>query len=185
MKGNWESLRQKLKEKIQKRLDLSRELTDEEVLELIDEEILAQSRQEYLLLEEKLCMRKEIFYAMRRLDLLQELMEDPEITEIMVNGPEAVFVERRGRLSRWDKSFSSRQKLEDVVVTGYFQRKKVSQTGSEVLVDGEELRKVGLTVPQTTALLWELRNAGCDVPLDALSDEECAQALYALLQKQK
>ena len=50
MKGNWESLRQKLKEKIQKRLDLSRELTDEEVLELIDEEILAQSRQEYLLL---------------------------------------------------------------------------------------------------------------------------------------
>ena len=46
MKGNWESLRQKLKEKIQKRLDLSRELTDEEVLELIDEEIMAESRQE-------------------------------------------------------------------------------------------------------------------------------------------
>ena len=45
----------------------------------------------------------------------------------------------------------------------------------------EELREVGLTVPQTTALLWELRNAGCDVPLDALSDEECAQALYTLL----
>ena len=46
----------------------------------------------------------------------------------------------------------------------------------------EELRKVGLTVPQTTQLLWELRQAGCDVPLDALSDEECAQALYRLLQ---
>ncbi len=45
----------------------------------------------------------------------------------------------------------------------------------------EELREVGLTVPQTTALLWELRNAGCDVPLDALSDEECAQALYTFL----
>ena len=45
----------------------------------------------------------------------------------------------------------------------------------------EELRKVGLTVPQTTQLLWELRQAGCDVPLDALSDEECAQALYQLL----
>ena len=46
----------------------------------------------------------------------------------------------------------------------------------------EELRKVGLTVPQTTQLLWELRQAGYDVPLDALSDEECAQALYRLLQ---
>ena len=45
----------------------------------------------------------------------------------------------------------------------------------------EELRRVGLTVPQTTQLLWELRQAGCDVPLDALSDEECAQALYTLL----
>ena len=47
----------------------------------------------------------------------------------------------------------------------------------------EELRKVGLTVPQTTQLLWELRQAGYDVPLDALSDEECAQALYRLLMK--
>ncbi|MEY8402659.1 energy-coupling factor transporter ATPase [Oscillospiraceae bacterium 44-34] len=46
----------------------------------------------------------------------------------------------------------------------------------------EELLQVGLTVPQTTALLWELRQAGYDVPLDALSDEECAQALYQLLQ---
>ncbi len=46
----------------------------------------------------------------------------------------------------------------------------------------EELRKVGLTVPQTTALLWELRQEGLDVPLDALSDEECAQALFKLLQ---
>ncbi len=60
----------------------------------------------------------------------------------------------------------------------------------KVLADGapkavfsqvEELRKVGLTVPQTTQLLWELRQEGYDVPLDALSDEECAQALYELL----
>ena len=146
MKGNWESLRQKLKEKIQKRLDLSRELTDEEVLELIDEEILAQSRQEYLLLEEKLCMRKEIFYAMRRLDLLQELMEDPEITEIMVNGPEAVFVERRGRLSRWDKSFSSRQKLEDVVqqIVSFSNRRvsKASPIADARLEDGSRVNVV-------------------------------------------
>ena len=51
----------------------------------------------------------------------------------------------------------------------------------EVFSRVEELRKVGLTVPQTVALLWELRQEGCDVPLDALSDEECAQALYELL----
>ncbi len=54
-------------------------------------------------------------------------------------------------------------------------------TPKAVFSQVEELRKVGLTVPQTTALLWELRQEGYDVPLDALSDEECAQALYALL----
>ena len=46
----------------------------------------------------------------------------------------------------------------------------------------EALKSVGLTVPETTELLWQLRHAGVDVPLDALSDEECAQALYRLLQ---
>lgn len=51
----------------------------------------------------------------------------------------------------------------------------------EVFSRVEELRAVGLTVPQTTQLLWELRREGLDTPLDALSDEECAQALYNLL----
>ena len=54
-------------------------------------------------------------------------------------------------------------------------------TPKEVFCHVEELRSVALTVPETTALLWELRQAGLDVPLDALSDEECAQALYQLL----
>ena len=51
----------------------------------------------------------------------------------------------------------------------------------EVFQRVEELKAVGLTVPETTHLLWELRRAGADVPLDALSDDECAQALYRLL----
>ena len=54
-------------------------------------------------------------------------------------------------------------------------------TPKEVFSNVEGLKAVGLTVPQTTQLLWELRQAGWDVPLDALSDEECAQTLYHLL----
>ena len=111
----WEELLEEVERCVQRKLDLSRELTDEEVLLLIDEEILAQNARRYLLLEEKLKMRKELFHAMRKLDLLQELVEDPEVTEIMVNGPDAIFVEKRGQLFRWDKHFSSRQKLEDLV----------------------------------------------------------------------
>ncbi len=96
-------------------MDLSRELTDEEVRELIMQEVLRFSSRNYLLLEEKLRIQKELFNGIRRLDLLQELIEDPLVTEIMVNGPEDIFVEKGGRLFRWDKQFTSAQKLEDVV----------------------------------------------------------------------
>ena len=54
-------------------------------------------------------------------------------------------------------------------------------TPKEIFQDVEGLKAVGLTVPETTQLLWELRQEGLDVPLDALSDEECAQALKELL----
>lgn len=100
MKEDWEKLRARLRSRVQDRLDLSRELTDEEVQALIDEEIMACSRSSYLLLEEKLRMQKELFHAMRRLDILQELIEDPEVTEIMVNGPDHIFIEKKGRIFR-------------------------------------------------------------------------------------
>lgn len=96
-------------------MDLSRELTDEEVEELIMQEILRFSSRKYLLLEEKLRIQKELFNGIRRLDLLQELIEDPLVTEIMVNGPRDIFVEKGGHLFRWDKQFASKEKLEDVV----------------------------------------------------------------------
>jgi pilus assembly protein CpaF len=115
VRAGWEELRGKLRDRVQDRLDLSRELQDEEVRALIDEEILRRSRESYLLLEEKLQMQRELFNAMRRLDILQELIEDPEVTEIMVNGPEDIFIEKKGRLFRWNRKFSSRIQLEDVV----------------------------------------------------------------------
>ena len=95
--GRLEKLRARLRSRVQDRLDLSRELTDEEVQALIDEEIMACSRSSYLLLEEKLRMQKELFHAMRRLDILQELIEDPEVTEIMVNGTGSHFYREEGQ----------------------------------------------------------------------------------------
>lgn len=115
MKRNWEKMRTELQEQIQRQMDLSRELTDEEVWEVIMQEILNFSSKNYLLLEEKLRIQKELFNGIRRLDLLQELIEDPCVTEVMVNGPKDIFVEKDGRLFRWDKQFPSKQKLEDVI----------------------------------------------------------------------
>lgn len=146
MKEDWEELRARLRSRVQDRLDLSRELTDEEVLTLIDEEIMSCSRNRYLLLEEKLRMQRELFHAMRRLDILQELIEDPEVTEIMVNGPDHIFVEKKGRLFRWERRFSSRTQLEDVVqqIVSFCNRSvtKASPIADARLADGSRVNIV-------------------------------------------
>lgn len=110
-KGYFQEIRRRLLD----RLDLSMDLTDEEILEAIDSLILNEMRDMSCSLKEKVQLRQELFYSVRKLDVLQELIEDESVTEIMVNGPDAVFVEREGRLSRWNKTFTSREKLEDVI----------------------------------------------------------------------
>jgi len=146
MRTDWEVLRSDIRRRIQDRLDLSRDVRDEEVLELIDEEILRSSRERYLLLDEKIRMQKELFNAIRRLDILQELIEDPQITEIMVNGPGHIFVERTGRLFRWEKQFASRQQLEDVAqqIVSFCNRSisKASPIADARLADGSRVNIV-------------------------------------------
>ena len=106
---------QMLRELLMEKLDLSRELTDREILEEIDHLILNRMRDSCMSLKEKVQLRQALFHSVRKLDVLQELIEDESVTEIMVNGPGAIFVERGGRLGKWDKSFTSREKLEDVI----------------------------------------------------------------------
>lgn len=97
------------------RLDLARELSDQEILDEIDQLILSGTLEVCLSLKEKVELRQELFHSVRKLDVLQELIEDETVTEIMVNGPDAIFVERKGKLKKWDKCFTSREKLEDVI----------------------------------------------------------------------
>lgn len=106
---------QAIRDLLMEKLDMSREITDREILDEIDQLILNRMRDSYISLNEKLQLRQELFYSVRKLDVLQELIEDETVTEIMVNGPDAIFVERGGRLGKWDKSFTSREKLEDVI----------------------------------------------------------------------
>ena len=106
---------QELRALLMERLDLARELSDEEILEEIDDLILGRMREYCLSLKKKVQLRQELFHSVRKLDVLQELIEDETVTEIMVNGPDAIFVERAGKLTKWDKTFTSGEKLEDVI----------------------------------------------------------------------
>lgn len=104
-----------IRKRLMERLDLSRELEDEEVLEMIDMVLVEYGRTQYLPLKEMLKLRQELFYSVRKLDVLQELLDDNRVTEIMVNGSGNIFVEREGALCRWEKEFTSQEKLEDVI----------------------------------------------------------------------
>ncbi|NSK14964.1 CpaF family protein [Dorea phocaeensis] len=108
-------LAEQLHARILEELDLTREIEDEELTQLIYRVLNEASQQEYLPLAQKTALGKELFNAFRKLDLLEEFLEDDEITEVMINGTEAIFYERGGRLYQSEKRFLSREKLEDVV----------------------------------------------------------------------
>ncbi len=96
-------------------LDMTKEVEDEELQKVIHRILEEASRETYIPLQQKTSIGREIFNAIRKLDILQELLEDEEITEIMINGPEHIFIEREGALLELERQFSSRSKLEDII----------------------------------------------------------------------
>lgn len=113
--NSYQKCKEKLKEKVIEKIDMSRLCEDDEVREIIDGIILEESTKYYISLSEKRRLSREIFHSIRRLDLLQELIDNNEVTEIMVNGTENIFVEINGRIQKWEETFRSKEKLEDVI----------------------------------------------------------------------
>ena len=116
MKGgmNIQNYAETVRSSVLTKMDISRDITNEELWELIDEAIAqpAENRPSLRMREEA---RAQVFHALRGLDVLQELLEDPQITEVMVNGYQHIFYEKKGQIIQWDKQFSSREKLEDII----------------------------------------------------------------------
>lgn len=104
-----------IQEMILEEMDLSKEVEDDALAEMIHRILEAESGQEFISLKEKSVMGKELFNTFRKLDLLQEFLEEDEITEIMINGTDSIFIERGGRIYRSERRFYSQKKLEDVI----------------------------------------------------------------------
>lgn len=115
MKNRQDELRKQLKNQLRASIDYSKEISDDQMQELIDELLIREGKKQALSLEEKTKLRKELFYAVRKLDVLQELVDDKEITEIMINGAEHIFIEKKGRLFQLEQKFESKEKLEDII----------------------------------------------------------------------
>lgn len=106
---------EQLHARILEELDMTRDIEDEELTQLIYRVLQEASTREYMSLAEKTALGKELFNAFRKLDLLQEFLEDDEITEVMINGTQHIFYERGGQIYQSDKRFVSKEKLEDVI----------------------------------------------------------------------
>ena len=109
-------LKRRLREEIRQGFSYGDRMSDEDVARAIDEKIMEQQLQRNLTLGERLQLQKELFDSFRRLDILQALVDDPQITEIMVNGPDEIFVESGGEIGRWGGgTFESKEQLVDLI----------------------------------------------------------------------
>ena len=105
-----------LKEEVLEALNLLEEVTDEQVLEVIDKVLKTSALSRAMSLDERCALRLELFHSIRRLDILEELLEDDSVTEIMINGENGIFLEREGNLEAYTGGKIPKERLEELVV---------------------------------------------------------------------
>jgi len=113
--SDFRSLAKEVQEEVNERIDLSKEILDEDIQNIITGIVFDKSRGRYLSLTQKRKLISFVFNSMRRLDIIQPLLEDKSVTEIMVNGPEYIFVEKNGYIKQLDLQFENPEKLENII----------------------------------------------------------------------
>jgi pilus assembly protein CpaF len=135
-----------IRRRVLQQLDLSRESTDEELLELIAEEISKEAQNSVISLRERVGLEQQIFNSLRKLDAIQDLVDDPTVTEIMVNGPKHIFYERDGKVTAWEGAFSSEERLQDILQQIVARHNRVINLSSPIvdtrLADGSRVNMV-------------------------------------------
>ena len=113
--GDREGIRSRLRRRIMEELTESRDMDDEQLLERIDTAIRDMGQGIYLPLKERIWRRGSLYDSFRRLDILQELVDDKTVSEIMVNGAGKIFIERNGKTQAWERRFEKPEQLEDII----------------------------------------------------------------------
>ncbi|MCQ2512440.1 MAG: CpaF family protein [Lachnospiraceae bacterium] len=108
-------LTEELKNRLVNSIDLSRNISDEELNDIISKLVFEEYREKHLSLKEKEKICRELFHSIRGLDILEEVLAEDEITEIMVNGPNHIFIEKQGKIQKYEGTFSSEEKLMDII----------------------------------------------------------------------
>ena len=106
---------QNIRTKVMQSIDLSGDIEDAQVRSVIDRCILEYSSEKPLSVRDKVEIKRDLFNSLRRLDVLSDMLDDDSITEIMINGADNIFIERAGRLCRYDRAFESEERLKSVI----------------------------------------------------------------------
>ena len=91
------------------------EIDDDEIYEIIDDVIFSNNRKKDLSDREKCDLKRELFDSIRGMDVLEDILKDSDVTEIMINGPDNIFIEKGGTIIKLESRFSSKQRLDDVI----------------------------------------------------------------------
>ncbi len=108
-------LKEILKQEVLNDLDFSLDISDERISQAIDQAIRNEASKAYIRLKDKIELKKEIYNSIKKLDVLSDLLEDDEITEIMINGSDKIFIEKNGIIEKTDKCFESKERLGSVI----------------------------------------------------------------------
>ena len=106
-----DNIKQEIKKELLSDLE-EKQMSDSHLYHEIDSTLL---HRRDIGLKEKLYLRSAVFDSFRRLDLLSELLDDKNVTEIMINSPKEIFVEKKGKMERWNRSFQSDEQLYDLI----------------------------------------------------------------------
>lgn len=108
-------LQKQLIDKVSKRLETEAEINEELIKEKAAEALVELTKGEFITVKERVSIINTVYNSIRRLGVLQPILDDPEITEIMINGPKCIFVEKAGRLYRREETFENNTQLEDTI----------------------------------------------------------------------
>ncbi len=112
---NMKNIENEIRQEVMNTIDLSVDVSDDEILKLIRNKIIEKSRTCPMNLSDRKRVEGHVFNSLRKLDVLEDLLKDEDITEIMINGPDNIFIEKNGKVEKWTEKFSSEEKLNDVI----------------------------------------------------------------------
>lgn len=141
-----DEISEKIRKQVLSDIDVSRDIDDEEIWDIISRTASEEVKKKNINLKDRIELEKRVFDSLKRLDVLQDLIDDTDVTEIMVNGPDTIFYEKNGSIHQYAGRFSSEEKMQDIIQQIVSKHNRVVNQSSPIvdtrLVDGSRVNIV-------------------------------------------